>query len=322
MLWPGVGVALAVAVPAWALAKLVPVASPLLVTVLVGALVTNTIGVADALRPGLAFTGKKLLRVGIVLLGLQVSLRDIADLGIGMLGVVVAVVVGGLVTAEFAGRALGIRPPLRSLIGAGFSICGAAAVAGVEGVLPERRQEDVVTAIALVVVFGTSMIALVPLVAAALGLDPHTAGLWAGASVHEVAQVVAVGGIVGHGALAVAVVVKLARVLMLAPVAIWFGRRARLQGHDREGARTPLVPLFVLGFLAAVLLRTTGMIPNDALTWASAIQTVLLAAAMFALGCDVRFSTLRQVGGRPVGLAAIVTVAVSAIAAAGVALVA
>ncbi|MCK6091281.1 putative sulfate exporter family transporter [Micrococcus endophyticus] len=115
------------------------------------------------------------------------------------------------------GRALRLPWDLTALVASGFSICGAAAVAAADSVVRARR-EMAATAIGLVVLFGTLMIPLMPLLTGALGLDERTAGLWIGASTHEVAQVVAAGGLVGGAALSVAVTVKLARVVMLAPV--------------------------------------------------------------------------------------------------------
>jgi uncharacterized integral membrane protein (TIGR00698 family) len=167
------------------------------------------------------------------------------------------------------------------------------------------------------------MIPLVPLAATALGLSELAGGMWAGGAIHEVAQVVAAGGAMGGGALAIAVVVKLARVLMLAPVLAvvsWRQRRLRPAGAD-GGRRPPLVPLFVVGFLAMVLTRSSGVVPAAVLDAAGIAQTGLLAAAMFALGCGVRLATLRQVGARPLLLALISTTAVAGIALAGVLLV-
>ncbi|WP_052466241.1 YeiH family protein [Mobilicoccus massiliensis] len=324
---PGLALATAAALVAYGVNLLLPTVSALLVAILIGVALTNLVRLPEATAPGLAIASKRVLRVGIVLLGLQVSLLDIAGLGAGIVGVVLAVVVGGLVVAEVVGRRLGIVPAQRSLIGAGFSICGAAAVAGVEGVIDDKREEDVVTALALVVLFGTLMIPLVPLLVTLLGLDQQTAGLWAGGSIHEVAQVVAAAGIIGGPALKTAVVVKLARVLMLAPVAVWFGwqtrRRAGAVTADADGERhlPPLVPLFVVGFLVAVVVRTTGVVPAEVLDVLKVAQTLLLAAAMFALGCGVRFATLKTVGGRPFVLATATTVAVALIALGGVLLV-
>lgn len=317
--WKGLALAGAAAAVSLGVNLAVPTLSALLVAILAGVVLTNTVGVPDAAAPGLAIASKRLLRLGIVLLGLQVSLADVAGLGPGVLTVVVGVVVVGFAVAEFAGRALGLRRSQRVLIGAGISICGAAAVAAVDGALGEREDEDPVAALALVVLFGTLMIALVPAAGAALGLDAHAQGLWAGASVHEVAQVVAIGGIVGGGALQIAVVVKLARVLMLAPVITVLTLLERRRSAAQPGARRPpLVPLFVLGFIAASALRTSGVVPAGVLQGAAWVQTLLLSAAMFALGCGVRVAMLRRVGGGPLALAALTTLAVLAVGLGGV----
>jgi uncharacterized integral membrane protein (TIGR00698 family) len=298
--------------------QLVPVLSPLLVAILLGVTLANIVELPAWLQPGLAFTAKRLLRVGVVLLGLQLVLADIAALGIGMLLTVVAVVVLGIVGTLAAGRLLGVAPGQRLLVACGFSICGAAAVAAADGVV-DAEEEDVATAIALVVIFGTLMIPGVPLAAAVLGLSNEQAGLWAGGSIHEVAQVVAVGGTLGGSALAAAVVVKLARVLMLAPVLTVLGWQHRRKTPTAPGAsRPPLVPLFVVGFLVMVLLRSTGVLPAVVLEVALVTQTLVLSAAMFALGCSVKLSVLKQVGLRQLGLAAVSTSIVALTALAGV----
>lgn len=321
---PGLALSLAVAGAALLMSLWLPVASPLLTAILAGVLATNTTGIAARLEPGLAVASRRLLRIGIVLLGLKLSLGDILGLGWQTIVLVVAVVGGGLLVAEYAGRSLAIPPTRRLLIGCGFSICGAAAVAAVEGTLEDAEDEDVVTALALVVLFGTLMIPLVPVVVAGVGWTPRAGGLWAGASVHEVAQVVAAAGLIGPAALKVGVVVKLARVLLLAPIIAGLGlmarRRAAASTRTSTGpsALPPIVPLFVAGFLAAAAVRSTGIVPGPALDAFGYAQTILLAAAMFALGCGVKARTLLAVGGRPVALAAIVTTAVAGIAAGGV----
>jgi UPF0324 membrane protein cgl0015/cg0018 len=293
--------------------------------------VTNVLRLPEITSPGVDFSAKKLLRAGIIFLGLQLSLTNIAGLGAPMLLVVVCIVAGGLLGTLLLGRLLRVPPNLSLLVACGFSICGAAAVAGAAGVTDpdDRAEEDTITAVALVVIFGTSMILLVPLLVSLFGLDVVTAGKWAGGSTHEIAQVVAIGGVIGGGALAVAVVVKLARVLLLAPViAVLSIRQRHLQrATDAPGQQTsrsklpPIVPPFILGFLAMVLLRSFIPLPKTVLDAGSALQTVLLAAAMFALGCGVRIRSLLKVGIRPFGLAALSTLLVAAIAFLGILLV-
>ncbi|SPT55054.1 Uncharacterised protein [Actinomyces bovis] len=326
---PGLSLCLAAAAIGYGLSRLLPV-SPLIVAIVLGIVLAN-IGVPAPAADGIDFSAKKLLRAGIVLLGLQLVLADILALGAPMLAVIACIVAGGILGTILLGRLLRVPSGLTLLIACGFSICGAAAVAGAAGVLDpdDEAEEDTIAAVALVVIFGTLMIPLVPLVAPLLGLDVHHAGMWAGGSVHEIAQVVAVGGIIGGGALTVAVIVKLARVLLLAPVvAVLSIRQRRLSGNSKEpdavaGAATklpPIIPLFVLGFLAMVLLRSFVPLPQAALTAGATAQSVLLAAAMFGLGCGVKVRNLLRVGLRPFVLAALATLLVATIAFLGVTL--
>ncbi len=327
---PGLALVLVATVAAMVLHHALPAVSPLLVAIMAGALLANTAPLPAAIEPGVAFSAKRLLRVGIVLLGLQLVLGDILALGWGVIAVVVAVVLLGMLGAVWLGARLGLTWSQRILIASGFSICGAAAVAAVDGVI-DADEEETATAIALVVVFGTAMILAVPLLATLFGLGDESAGMWAGASIHEVAQVVAAGGAIGGGALAVAVVVKLARVLLLAPVLLVLGLVVRRQAvADRpadlgqaagQAKRPPLVPLFVSAFLGLVLLRSTGLLPEAVLVPAEFCGTALLTAAMFALGLGVRVSAMRKVGPKPFVLSAAATVWVAAIALGGVLLV-
>ena len=188
-LWPGLLASLAVAVASMAAAQLLPGLSALVIAIVAGVLVANLTSLPAALAPGLQLSSKKLLRAGIVLLGLQVALGDLASLGAGMLLVVVAVVGLGILGTALLGRLVGVGRHLTLLIACGFSICGAAAVAAASGVTdPEdEHEEDTLTAVALVVLCGTLMIAVVPALAALWHLPERTAGLWAGASIHEVA---------------------------------------------------------------------------------------------------------------------------------------
>ena len=346
-LLPGLLLSLAVGTAAVLIARAVPTLSAALIAILLGAVLANTPLVRSAawerVAAGIALSAKQVLRLGIVLLGLQLAMGDVLALGVGPLVVVIAVVATGMGAGLLLGRVLRLPFAQTALIASGFSICGAAAVAATAGALaagPEstRRSADATsgdesravpletqtaTAVALVVVFGTLMIPLVPLAATVLGLDAAATGTWAGASVLEVAQVVAAGGLMGTAELEVAVLVKLARVLMLAPViALLTVHLRRLAtrsesdpgpGAGAQAARPPLVPLFIVGFLAAVVVRSLGVLPGAVLDAAQLVQAILLAAAMFALGTGVRVSLLRQVGGWPIVLAGILAVVVLAI---------
>ena len=354
-IWPGLLFAAAGVAVAYAVSAPFDMVGPMVAAIVLGVVVGNVARVPSVLEPGLAVASKRVLRIGIVVLGLRLSLHDVAGLGAGMILTVIAVVAGGIVTGVAIGRALGIGRRQRLLIACGIAICGAAAVAAVAGVLGGRAdggkvsdgeddgdrgrdggkaganaegagepglRESVAAAIALVVVFGTLMIALVPMLGHALGLTDMEVGMWGGASVHEVAQVVAIGGSVGGAALGAAVVIKLGRVLMLVPVMAVLGvverRRIRAAGGGGDVDLPPIMPLFVAGFLAMVAVRSTGVVPQGVLDTAGVAEQLLLGAAMFALGVGVRFSLIRKVGGAPVVMAAAATVVVAVIGLAGV----
>lgn len=287
------------------------IVSPLLVAMVVGAVVANLVTISPSFAPGLAFATRWFLRGGVVLLGLQLSLQDVVKLGPGVLVVVATVVASGVALGRWLGVRLGLTPQQSLLIACGSSICGAAAIAAVDATI-DAEDEDVSTAVALVTAFGTVLIGVIPAVAAVLGLSKHAAGIWAGASVHEVAQVVAVGGVLGGAALGAAVVVKLARVLLLAPVLAYVGAERRGTATS-VGKRPPLVPLFMVGFCALVLVHTMVPFSHAVLGHVGQMQTFLLATAMCAVGCHVRIRDLRRAGARPLVLAMALTVWVSAI---------
>ena len=315
---PGTALTLAGTAAALGVGHLVPTLNPMLVAIVLGAALGNTVRLPARATAGLAFSSRTLLRVGIALLGLQLLLGDITALGWQVVALVVVIVVLGIAGTMALGGALGLGWTQRLLIACGFSICGAAAVAAVDSV-SDTDEEEVLTAITLVVIFGTLMIVAVPVLSGALGLSDTAAGMWAGGSIHEVAQVIAAGGAIGGGARAVATVVKLARVLLLAPVVTVISlHRRRTTGTDARGTRPPLVPGFVVAFLALVLLRSSGLVPDPVVDAASLAQTVLLTCAMFALGIGVRVAAMRRVGARPVILAAASTVWVAGLALAGV----
>ncbi|MFX1760921.1 YeiH family protein [Rhodococcus sp. As11] len=320
----GIALCVAGAGTALLLGGLIPAVNPMLIAIVLGALAANLVSLPAWIRPGVEFSTKRLLRLGIAVLGLQLMFSDIIELGWGVIGVVIAIVTLGITGTMYLGRLLGLSWTQRVLIACGFSICGAAAVAAADGVV-DAKDEETLTSIALVVVFGTAMIPGIPLLAHIMGMNDLQAGILAGGSIHEVAQVVAAGGVIGGSALAVA---TLARVLMLAPVMAYFGlvqrRRCREKGTNGAtvGTRPPLVPVFFLGFLALVAVRSSGLLPDVVVDQAALVQSALLTTAMFGLGLGVRLSLLRSVGPRPFILAAAATGWVLLVALLGVAIVA
>jgi uncharacterized integral membrane protein (TIGR00698 family) len=298
LLLTSIAVALALGVNA-----LLPSVSSLVVAVVLGALLANLGAVRSTLQPGLTFASRRLLRAGIVLLGLQLSAGDVVGLGGAGIAVVVLTVAATFMGTLGIGRLLGLGRDLTVLVASGFSICGAAAVAAVQGVT-RADEDDVALAIALVTVYGTVAMVTLPLLAVPLLLTAAQYGAWAGAGVHEVSQVVAAGSAVGPAALAVAVVVKLSRVVLLAPLVLVLGMVQRRSAGNVAQVHPPLVPLFVIGFLAAVVLRSTGVLPEAVLGVAAVSEQIALTGALFALGTGVRLRALLGTGRQALALGA------------------
>jgi uncharacterized integral membrane protein (TIGR00698 family) len=286
--------------------------SPLVASLVLGVLLGNLVSLPKGFVPGQKFAAKKVLRFGIVLLGTQLAVKQVVDLGGRELIVVVGVVALTFLGTLWLGPRLGVSKSLSLLIATGFSICGASAVAAMDGVV-EADEEEVTYAIALVTLCGSLAIVLLPLLRNVLGLsDPQLFGSWVGASVHDVAQVIATSSTGGDSAVQAATVVKLSRVVLLAPlvacVSIWVRRSssgliAKTKKTDKK--LVSVVPLFVVGFLVMIAVRTTGVIPDNWLSKLKTIEQVCLASALVGLGSDVRITKLIKVGGRPLLLALI-----------------
>ncbi|WP_223841030.1 YeiH family protein [Kocuria sp. cx-116] len=310
---PGVVVCLLGAGVAWLASRVLTGVSALLIAIVFGALWRNLVTVPSVLAPGVGFASKRLLRAGIVLLGLELSLSAVLDLGGGVLLVVVLSVAVTFFVTVWVGKLMGVGLAQRILIATGSSICGAAAVAAAEGAI-KAKSDEVATAVSLVVLYGTLMIPLVPFFGGLCGLPDESIGMWIGATTHEVAQVVAAGGAVGSGALAVAVTVKLSRVITLAPIIAGISLYMSRQGSEPGAQKPPLVPLFVVGFIVSMLVRTAGILPESLLAGLHIVQTLLLAAAMFALGLGVHIPSLIRVGVKPLLLGLISTIVISIVA--------
>jgi uncharacterized integral membrane protein (TIGR00698 family) len=250
-------------------------------------------------KPGLATASRRLLRLGIVVLGLQLSLRDIAALGwLTILAIVVLVGLSFVLTWLIA-RAFRLEGDQPILFAAGFSICGVSAV-GAMSAARGTDAKDTGTPIALVTLYGTAAIVVLPALALLLGLNRLQFGHWVGASVHDVGQVVATAQTLGTVALAAAVVVKLTRVLMLAPMVAITSINTRRRG-TATGIRPAIVPLFIVGFLALVLVRSFIPLPTEVVAIAGILQSILLSMALFAIGASLRLEQLARSGVRALG---------------------
>ena len=330
---PGLGLCAVIVALAFAIEKFVKtntpiVLSPLVAAVLIGALLTNLRLLPGFARPGLQYAARRLLRIGIVILGLQLSLAKLRDLGVKGLALVLVTTTVTFFGTQWLGKKLGLSSGLRLLVATGFSICGASAVAAMRP-MSDATDDDTVYAIGLVTLCGSLAIALLPAIGHALGFGDVRFGTWVGASVHDVAQTVATAASrTSDAAREAAIVVKLTRVVMLAPlvagVSVWRRRQHAVTTTNgpnaanpargtltAKPARPPILPLFVVGFLAMVVLNSSATLPVEFLKQAKNVERMLLAAALVGLGAGVDVRKLRAIGVRPLvlGLASWVLIA-------------
>ena len=304
VLVPGMFLTAAIAAAAFELRQLsgITALSPLIIAIVLGMALRNSAGVPAGFKPGIVFGMRRVLRGAIVLLGLQLSLSQVAEVGGTGLGIIALTLAATFLFTKWLGRRLKVDGKLAELIAAGTSICGASAVIATNTVT-RGSDEDVAYAVACVTVFGSASMLLYPALAGLLQLTPHAFGLWAGASIHEIAQVVAASFQNGASAGEFGTIAKLSRVMLLAPMIFCLGYfYAARQSADRaappDAQRVP-VPWFVLGFVAMILVNSLGVIPTLEKTYLVQATTFLLTVALAAMGLETDFRKLRASGWKP-----------------------
>ena len=296
--------------------------SALTVAIVLGMVAGNTLyrSIAVSAGPGVVFAKQTLLRAGIVLYGLRLTLQDIGHVGVAGVLIDALVLTSTFGLAWLTGtRLFKLDRTTAMLVGAGSAICGAAAVMATEPVL-KAHAEKVTVAVSTVVVFGTFAIFLYPALYAlnlhwgVVAPDAHGFGIYAGSTIHEVAQVVAAAHNINAETADTAVIAKMVRVMMLAPFLIglsaWLARDARReQGAAAHVAKPALnIPWFAFIFIAVVIVHSFTALPAAWIARANDADTVLLAMAMAALGLTTHVSAIRQAGVKPLLLGAMLFV--------------
>ena len=311
-LLPGLVLTMAIAALAMLIQRLSGIAalSPLAVALVIGIVLRNLAPLPQTFRPGIAFSMRRLLRLAIVLLGFQLTLGQLAAIGLPGLAVIVLALVATFIFTTWAGKALGVPAQLTQLIAAGTSVCGASAVLATNTVT-RGSDEDVAYAIACVTVLGSVAMLVLPWLGHVLGLGATDYGIWVGATVHEVAQVA--GAAFQHGPEAgqAGTVAKLGRVIMLAPLILCLGALARRRGQAAEGAAP--TPWFVLGFVGVVLLNSALPVPETLRAAIAVCTSFLLTVALAAMGLETDLRRLRAKGARPLLLGALASGFISAV---------
>lgn len=316
---PGLALCLGIAGVAIYIRNLTGIAAlnPVVVALVVGVGLGAVIGRPAAIKPGISFSVRPLLRAAIVLLGLQVTLGLLADLGIGALVLALLVVGLTLPLTIWLGRMMGVDEKLAVLIGTGTAICGASAIVAANQVV-RGEDEDVTYSLAVITLCGTVSLILFPYLGELMGMTGETYGIWAGSAIHEVVQAVGAAAAGGPDAAQSGTVMKLARVFLLAPAVVALGWWVARQHHGDAGHAKAPVPWFAFGFLALVVLGSTGLVPKAAVDASRFLVPIMLAASVAALGLQTDLRALHRRGAAPLLLGIVSTLFIAVLALLGV----
>jgi len=336
----GLLLAIVVAVISRVLHQLIPgetlnkAISDILIAILLGLFIRNAVGVSESCDAGVKFALERVLRLGIILLGLRLSLQDVAATGGAAMLLVFTCIAVALSTAYIIGRLFQIPPRLTALIGVGTSICGNTAIVATAPAIG-AKEEEVSFAVAVITLFGLIAVIIYPIIGQSLGLSNTAFGLWAGTAVNDTSQVVAVGAAHSQTALNIATIVKLMRNTIMAPLIILIGLLMTNKVISERGSTAEsdiprggiLIPWFVIGFLTMSLIRTTGItagiLPQDVaspgtLQMGASVLMVFDAIAKFAIltalagvGLGTRLDVVLKIGLKPFILGLCVSVVLS-----------
>lgn len=305
---PGWLVCVAVAIVATLLGREVPLVGAPVLGIVLGIIMGALAHPGPGLRPGFALASGPTLKASIVVLGLTLSLTQLARVGLNSLPVMLGTLAIALSGAWILGRALGVRGDTQTLIGVGTAICGASAIAAATAVLKPKGSQ---VAYALGTIFTFNVIAVLtfPALGHAIGMSPRSFGLWAGTAINDTSSVVAAAYSFDATAGPDAIVVKLTRTLTLIPIvmllAVIVARREALADETapRFGWRTlpwrKLVPMFLLGFLLAAALNTLGLVPAATRPGITSLGTFLITIALAGIGLGLDLGDLKAAGVRP-----------------------
>lgn len=299
---PGVVVSLVVGAAASFLSE--HYAAPVMLFALLLGMALNFLAVDGPCKAGIEFTARTVLRLGVALLGMRITLDQIASLGWKPVALVVTLVVVTILVSVVVAKALGFSRLFGMLTGGATAICGASAALALAAALPPHPRKEHATLFTVIGVSALSTLAMIlyPMIAQWLHLSPAQAGVFLGATIHDVAQVVGAGYSMSTETGDIATVVKLMRVAMLLPVIVCAAMITRRQGLEADGQRPPLLPWFAVGFLLLACVNSTGWVPAVVQSGINDLSRGCLVVAISALGMKTQLKALASVGLKPIAL--------------------
>lgn len=311
--WFGFGLAVAMALVASVLGSWMPVIGGPVFGILMGIAVRNTIGVGPMFRPGLKFSSKQILQWSIIGLGFGLSIQQVASIGMDSLSVTFTVFVAAFVSAIVLGKLLGIPAKLKTLIGVGTAICGGTAIAATSPII-KPEEHEMAYAISTIFLFNVIGVIAFPLLGHWMNMSDVGFGLWSGTAINDTSSVVAAAYSFSNEAGDYATVVKLVRATFIIPLclvlAVLVAWREKRQGAgDFSLAR--IFPWFILWFVVASIVRSTGVLPEAFLVAAAVVSKFMIVVALTAIGLSTDFRSMAVSGMRPILMGLGVWVAVA-----------
>ncbi|MEM9288841.1 MAG: putative sulfate exporter family transporter [Pseudomonadota bacterium] len=298
---------------------------PVILYALLFGMVFNFLAKDEVCQTGIAFSAKSVLRVGVALLGARITLSQIADLGLATILLVVTGVVFTIVGGAGIGRVFKLKSDHAVLSAGAVAICGASAALAISAVLPQTKTSERNTCLTVVGVTTLSTIAMVlyPAIAQGLGLSDTAAGIFLGATIHDVAQVVGAGYMISDVAGETAAITKLMRVSCLVPAVMIIGIvfRKRCASASSTGKTPPLLPLFLVGFVVLVAVNSLGLVPVQAVGLLTEMSRWCLVIAVAALGVKTSLKDFIAVGPNPIAVLVAQTLALAIFGLAGLMLI-
>lgn len=276
--------------------------APVMLFALLLGLALNFLSADGKCKAGIEFTARTVLRIGVALLGMRITLEQIAGLGWKPVALVVILVAVTISVSVVAAKALGFQRLFGMLTGGATAICGASAALALAAALPNHPQKERATLFTVIGVSALSTLAMIlyPMIANWFALSPQDAGVFLGATIHDVAQVVGAGYSMSPETGDTATVVKLMRVAMLLPVIVCAAMITRMQGADPTGKRPPLLPWFAVGFLILACVNSTGWVPTLVQGGVNELSRWCLVISISALGMKTQLKELASVGIKPI----------------------
>jgi uncharacterized integral membrane protein (TIGR00698 family) len=292
--------------------------SPLILAIIIGLTLNNTIKLPPSAEAGISFAARRILRIAVIFLGFRISVSEIAGAGPLAAGVVLVSSTLTILFTLWLGMRLNIPLKRTLLLASGVSICGASAVAAVEGVV-QSEKEDAAFAIGAVTLMGTLYMALYPALYNLIGPDDVSFALWAGSSIHEVAQVAAAGSAIRDASVEpLASTVKMIRVLCIVPltfILLFFNWKEDRDARGGITKRRISVPWFALLFFAAAIINSLSFLPGTVVRGLIAADNWLMTGAMAGLGLGLSFINLSRIGKKAIVLGVVSSLFISLVSA-------